>query len=80
MPALAMIIEFFRKPAMLAPGMSKLITSSATARIVASGCPEMAGSVHRAAEPDGLATPYADERKAAVLVFVDAATSTADPR
>jgi hypothetical protein len=37
MPALAMITEFFRKPAIVAPGISKCMTSSATARIVASG-------------------------------------------
>ena len=37
MPALAMSSEFFRKFAMVAPGISKPITSSATARMVASG-------------------------------------------
>ena len=37
MPALAMIVEFLRKLAMFAPGISKLITSLATARIISSG-------------------------------------------
>ena len=37
MPALAMIVEFFRKFAMLAPGISKLMTSLATAFIISSG-------------------------------------------
>ena len=37
MPALAMMIEFFRKLAMLAPGISKVMTSLATAFIISSG-------------------------------------------
>ena len=37
MPALAMRIEARRKPAMVAPGIWKPITSSAIARMVASG-------------------------------------------
>ena len=37
MPALAMIIELRRKPAIVAPGISKPMTSSAIARMVSSG-------------------------------------------